>query len=271
MITSPSGALASRLGLAAHPQQHARDCIRRAFANGINYFFFYGAGHTSFVHELKKLSGSHRDEIIIATGSGARKRNGLQAVRRRLTTAVHTEFLDVFFAEYIHPGDDLATIFAAGGVLDQLQEWKTRGWIRLAGASVHDRDLAERLARDQRVDVLMHRFNMAHRKAADRVFPVALQHQTPIVAFTATRWGTLLQPHPSWPHASPTAADCYRYCLTHPAVRLVLTSPRTGAELDENLGVLAAKSMTRRELARWEQFGDLVYGNGAERFETQWP
>ena len=34
-------------------------------------------------------------------------------------------------------------------------------------------DLARRLAADARVDVLMHRFNMAHRKAAREVFPAA--------------------------------------------------------------------------------------------------
>src|SRR5438046_6548852 len=83
-----------------------------------------------------------------------------------------------------------------------------------------------RLAADLRVDVLMHRFNMAHRKAAREVFPAAAKARTPIVAFTATRWGTLLEPHADWPGRPPTASDGYRYCLAHRPVLVVLTAPR---------------------------------------------
>jgi hypothetical protein len=42
-----------------------------------------------------------------------------------------------------------------------------------------------------RVDVLVHGFNIAHRKAAQEVFPAAAKALTLIVAFTATRWDTL--------------------------------------------------------------------------------
>src|SRR5437588_148423 len=74
----------------------------------------------------------------------------------------------------------------------------------------HDRALAKQLAGDRRVDVLMHRFNMAHRKATHEVFPAAIRTSTPVVAFTATRWGTLLEPHPQCNDDPPSAADCYR-------------------------------------------------------------
>src|SRR5260370_9320011 len=63
------------------------------------------------------------------------------------------------------------------------------------------------------------------------VFPVAAKARTPIVAFTATRWGTLLEPYATWPGPPPTAPDCYRYCLAQPSVRVVLTAPRSLTEL----------------------------------------
>src|SRR5262249_38068804 len=50
-LTTLDGTPASCLGLAAGPKQDPR-CVRRAFAGGINYFFFYGPGHTSFIEEL---------------------------------------------------------------------------------------------------------------------------------------------------------------------------------------------------------------------------
>ena len=55
------------------------------------------------------------------------------------------------------------------------------------------RSLAKQLAEDPRVEILMHRYNMAHRKAGEEVFPSAIRSKTPVVAFTATRWGTLME------------------------------------------------------------------------------
>src|SRR5262249_39996697 len=161
----------------------------------------------------------------------------------------------VFFIEYVHPGDNSEVIFGKNGVLDELSHWKENGWVRFVGATTHDRSLARRLSADPRVHVLMHRFNMAHRKAAQEVFPAALKARTPIVACTATRWSTLLEPYADWPGPVPTASDCYRYCLSQPSVHLVLTAPRSRAELEQNLDVLELPPMSKQERGQWERFG----------------
>jgi len=188
-----------------------------------------------------------------------------------MAAALGTGMIDVFFAEYVNPADKAEAIFGEGGVLDQLQAWKEKGLIRYAGATAHDRGLARRLAEDPRVDVLMHRFNMAHRKAVQEVFPAAIKSKTPVVAFTATRWGTLLEPREDWPAGPPTAADCYRYCLSERAVRVVLTAPQTIPELSSNLCVLDSPRMAPGKRAKWERFGDLVHSGGSHAFESRWP
>jgi hypothetical protein len=82
-LTTLDGVPASCLGLAAGPKQDPR-CVRRAFAGGINYFFFYGPGHTSFIEEVAALVPRNREQIIVATGSGSRRVAGLRAARRKL-------------------------------------------------------------------------------------------------------------------------------------------------------------------------------------------
>ena len=168
----------------------------------------------------------------------------------------------------VNPSDNPDVMFGKNGVLDELWQWKESGWVRFVGATAHDRSLARRLAADPRVDVLMHRFNMAHRKAAREVFPAAAKARTPIVAFTATRWGTLLEPCAEWPGPPPTASDCYRYCLAQPAVHVVLTAPRSLAELEQNLDVLELRPMSKQRCGQWQRFGDLVYRVGKGAFET---
>src|SRR5882724_5052123 len=197
VIKSLSGQPVCPLALAAIPKQDPR-FIRKAFDSGINFFFFYGPANQPFIVQLSPILAKHRADVIIATGSGARTRGALLAARRKLIKALKINIIDVFFAEYISRADDLNQVFGAGGVLDQLCEWKAGGLIRYVGATTHDRALARQLAGDRRVDVLMLRFNMAHRKAVQEVFPTAIRSSTPIVAFTATRWGKLLKHHPLW-------------------------------------------------------------------------
>jgi aryl-alcohol dehydrogenase-like predicted oxidoreductase len=272
-ISTISGEATTALGLAAYPEQ-SPDCVRRAFDAGVNFFFLYGLGSSHFVKALATLAQVGRDAMIVACGSESRTRSGLRAVRRKTLSALGIETIDIFFAEYVNPDDGTAAIFGQGGVLDELRQWKAEGAIRYVGASAHDRKLAKKLAADGRVDILMHRYNMAHRKAEAEVFPTALESQTPVIAFTATRWGTLLLPHSEWPGARPTAADCYRFCLAQPAVHVTLTSPKSVAELDANLEVLKSPPMDGEAREKWERFGDLVYNSGGAQnhdFESQWP
>ena len=148
------------------------------------------------------------------------------------------------------------------------------GQIRYVGVTATTASSPNSWRMTARVDVLMHRFNMAHRKAASEVFPTATQAAAPVIAFTATRWGTLLESRPDWPGNPPTAADCYRFCLAQPAVQLVLTAPKSVDELAENLAVLELPPMNARDCKRWEQYGDLIYFQGQGKthaFESRWP
>jgi predicted aldo/keto reductase-like oxidoreductase len=272
-ISTISGKPACPLALAAYPEQDPR-CVEKGFHSGTNLFFFYNLGLKPFVEALKTLADKHREDIILASGSGSRSTGGLRAIRRKLVASLGTEVIDMFFAEYLHPGESSEAIFDSGGVLDELLRWKSKGYVRFVGATTHDRTIARRLANDPRVDLLMHRFNMAHRKAAAEVFPSAVATQTPVVAFTATRWGTLLKPNAGWSEKPPTAADCYRYCLAEPAVEIVLTAPKSIRELDENLAALQLPSMTANTRRHWERFGDIVYesgGGSADAYEARWP
>ena len=152
----------------------------------------------------------------MATGSESRNlktvRNYLDQARRQLGVDV----VDIFYAEYVSPGDDMETLLGAGGVFDELHRWKADGLIRYVGATTHNRPMAVELIESGRIDVLMHRYNMAHRGAEEQVLPAALNAGVPVVAFTCTRWGSLLTGHQDWEGPVPTAADCYQYVLHHP-------------------------------------------------------
>ena len=86
-----------------------------------------------------------------------------------------------------------------------------------------------KLVESGRVDVLMQRYNMAHRGVEEVVLPAAQAAGVPVVAFTCTRWGSLLEGHRDWSGPLPSAADCYAFALRNPAVGVALTAPATDA------------------------------------------
>lgn len=265
-LTTLSGSKVTRLGLASQYLEEA-DCVQTAFTAGINCFFSYNLSSDLLLNGLKPLVARQRESILIATGSESRDPKTLQRYFDQARSWLNTDVIDVFLAEYISPQDSPDDVEA---VLLQLQRWKTEGQIRYVGASAHNRSSALSLIDYGKWDVLMLRYNMAHRKAEEQVLPAAQAKGIPVIAFTCTRWGSLLKGHPQWHKPAPTAADCYRYALHHPAVQVALTAPATLDQLQENLTVLNAPPLTIAEIKDWQAYGDFIYGNGQDAFETQW-
>jgi len=266
-IQTIQGQPASILGLAGQEPMES-GCVDLAWQAGVNYFFSYDLGNSPLLQDLRQLLQQQREQAIVATGSERREISAWDVYRDQVRQTLGIDTIDILFAEYVSPSDDWQQVMA---LLDQLSEWKAAGLIRYVGVTTHNRAIAQRLLQTSRCDVLMHRYNMAHRQAATSVFPAALAADIPVVAFTSTRWGTLLQGHPAWSGAPPTAADCYRFGLYQPAIRLVLTAPKTRDDLKANLTVLEAPELSAAAVAHWQQYGDLVYGQGQDAFETHWP
>lgn len=266
-IVTQKGLPASLLGLAGNDSME-KSYVPIAFAAGVNYYFFYQLSYNNLLEGLKPLLRDRREEIIVATGSQSRDPSTLRQDLEKVRHYLDLDVVDVFFAEYLSPSDDLEQVRS---LLDELQVWKQKGLVRYVGVTTHNRPLARELIESERCEVLMLRYNMAHRKAEEQVLPAAQQAKIPVVAFTCTRWGSLLKGHPDWHDGVPQAADCYRYALRHPAVSLALTAPQTLKQLEENLSVLESPQLSSETEALWHRYGALIYGEGQDAFDTQWP
>lgn len=182
MIQTQQGQPASRLGFASQYTQDAT-CIPAAFEAGINSFFDYQLPKAHLRTELKSLLATHRDAILYTFGSESRQigilRQQLDEVRQHLDL----DCVDIFFAEYLSPSDHTDEIRAT---IAELHAWKAQGLIRYVGITTHHRPTGLALVEQRSCDVLMHRYNMAHRKAEDALFPTAQAAEIPVVAFTCT-------------------------------------------------------------------------------------
>ena len=232
------------------------DALEFAFDQGVNYFFWapWLPTYHNMKRGLRRLIPGHRDEVVIATCSyfwsipGSLERSLHRHLRR-----LKTDYIDIFQLGMVRS-------LKHQKAFEQLVTFKEKGLIRYGGISTHDRRLAATVAKEWPIDILMIRYNAAHRGAEEEVFPY-IQGQGPgIVAFNTTRHAALLKRPRGWPkdRPVPSAADCYRFVLSHPQVDLCLAGPRTRSHIDDVIAAVKAGPLDKDGLAFMREFGDFI-------------
>ncbi|MDH4156387.1 MAG: aldo/keto reductase, partial [candidate division Zixibacteria bacterium] len=234
-----------RLGLSAS-YRPGRKVIYRAIDEGVNYLFGFGFD-TQMTAVLRDVLKSRREQFVIATGAYnllLGHPNFRRTLEKRLRK-LRTDYIDVFYflgvtrAKYFNPR-----------VRDELCRLREEGKVRAVGISTHDRKLAGRLAEEGALDVLMIRYNAAHRGAEQDIFPYLQPYNPGIVSFTATRWRYLLRRPRGWPGSEPvpTPSMCYRFVLSHPRVHVCMTAPSNLKHLEQNLSALREGPLSDEEM-----------------------
>lgn len=251
-----------RIGVAGNYGLKDRD-IHVAAEHGANYWL-WGPGFSKVTVGLRKLLRQDRQGHVVAL-----LEMGLWAgqVRRRVDRALReldTDYIDVFKLGWLG-----RTARYTPAIADTLLQLKQEGKIRAIGTSIHDRQQAARLTRESVIDVFMLRYNAKHPGAEQDVFPHLAERQPAVVTYTTTSWRQLLRPikgieMPPWPgkQEAPvpplTPELCYRFSLTNPHIHVVLTGPRNGGQLVENLQALDAGPLSDDELAWVRAYGRKV-------------
>lgn len=186
--------------------------------------------------------GRERERVVACCQFAARTAGEAARELKSVLAALCTSYIDVLTLYYVEQQEEWDVLRAPGGVLEYLRSAKADGAVWRIGATSHQRPLAAAMARSRLLDCLMVRYNAAHRGAEQDVFPVTSAFGMPVIAHTALRWGALLRSTPDDPpgFVPPSAPAWYRFVLQSPAVSVVLSAPHARAELEEDLGVLAA-------------------------------
>jgi predicted aldo/keto reductase-like oxidoreductase len=259
---APFGSLGPvcRLGLAAHMRgQLDENDVRHALERGINFLNWFGAA--DYLGRAIAGLGARRREVFVCAQFEARSAQAADAELHQFLRELHTDYIDVLTFYYVESAAEWAEITGAGGALEYCRRAQEQGKIRMLGVTSHQRPLAAAIAQSGLVDMLMIRYNAAHRGAESEIFPVTQALGMPVVAYTALRWGQLMEPTPDDPpgFVVPRAPDWYRFVLQNPAVTVALSAPCTRAELDENLTLLADwRGLTNDEYFRLAEHGQRV-------------
>jgi predicted aldo/keto reductase-like oxidoreductase len=251
-----------RLGLATRGDcRLAPEDVFHALEKGVNYWNWCGEedGMCQAVRDL----GRERSEVVIASQVSVDdwSRDTMRRELDRALEKLNTDWLDVVTLYYVESEGEWRDILAADGALNALKDAKQDGRIRSIGLTTHQRPLAANWAQSGELDLLMIRYNAAHRGAEAEIFPITDKLAMPVVCFTGLRWGALLKPTVDDPPGFrvPIAREWYRFVLSNPSVSVALSAPNTRAELLENLTLLDDWRETPPELLEdLKRHGDRV-------------
>jgi len=228
-----------RLGLATRGNTHlAVEDVWLALQAGINYWNW--CGHQDGMAAAARELGSRRSEVMIAIQLESRDKESAQRELAKTLNQLRTDYIDVVTFYYVERREEWQEIIGDSGALLSLRTAQEQGTVRMIGLTTHQQPLAAEALKSRKLDLLMARYNAAHRSAEISLFPLAQEFETPLVTFTGLRWKWLLRNTPEDPphFKPPSAPDWYRLVLSHPAVSVALMAPNNRKELRHNLTLL---------------------------------
>jgi predicted aldo/keto reductase-like oxidoreductase len=240
--------------------------IEEAVEQGVNYLYWGSIRRPAFGRAIRNVARRNREGIVLTIQSYTRVAALMAPSIELALRRAGVDYFDILLLGMWNKPPSQALIDAA-------QRLREKGKVRHLMMSTHNRpslqDHFRRFeAKESPFDSFMLRYNAVHRGAERDVFPHLPASVRPgIVAYTATRWGHLLDPK-KMPggEAPPPARDCYRFALSHPAVSLVLCGPANREQMQEALRAIEAGPLDADEMARMHRVGDHVYGKYKPQF-----
>lgn len=249
-----------RLGLATRGTSRlTADDVRHALAHGVNFLNWCGGRGDGLTQAVAEL-GPRRQDVLVCVQLEARSAADAERELEAILQELHSDYVDVLTFYYVEELAEWEQIIAPGGALSFCRQAQRQGRVRYLGLTSHQRKLAADCARTGLLDLLMIRYNAAHRGAEHDVFPVTDVMDMPVVVYTCLRWGALLEKTPDDPpnFAVPGAAAWYRFALAWSSVTVALMAPENGAELDEDLNAVNAPVLSLGEFEMLAAHGQRV-------------
>lgn len=249
--------MVSRLGLASGYGVPAAAIEKAVREHGINYLYLSPVLNLrSMVRAVRNLS-TVRDDLFVVLARPILRAFRLERYVERWLKKLGLEWADLLFQGMSKPPSD--------ALLERVQRLKDRGTVRFVGVSSHARPFLGRIARGEvqgLVDFMHVRYNAVHSGAERDVFPHLPADGRPgIVIYTATCWRKLLKPKLMPPGERPlTAAECYRFVLSHPDVNVCIMAPSNAAQMEDDLAALDAGPLDEEEMSRVRHIGSYIYG-----------
>ncbi len=248
-----TGKVVGPLGLAASYGVGEKG-VELAFERGVRYFYWGSLRRSSYGKGLRNVLAKDRAGTTLVIQTYTRLGSLMGLSLRRALRWLGTDHCDVLLLGWWQG-------MPPARIMDAARRLKDSGAVKHLAISTHERPKVPEFSGV--FDIVHVRYNAAHRGAEKEIFPhipEARDSRAGIVAFTATRWGQLLKPRSGLDEKVPTAADCYRFCLTDPHVDVAIAGARSDQDVLDACDGMAKGPLSPDELAWMRRVGDVIHG-----------
>jgi aryl-alcohol dehydrogenase-like predicted oxidoreductase len=225
--------------------------LLEAFERGVNYWYHgsvRGRGMRNAIRTLVKRG--QRNEIVVVLQSYSRLASLLDATFKSGLRSLNIEHADVLLL-------GLHNSPPSPPIIERAIRLREQGLVRHLAVSAHRRAAYAEHQQQNVFDLFHVRYSAAHPGAEqDVVTRLPSEGRPGLVAYTATRWGQLLDPSRMPPGEAPLRGrDCYRFVLSNPQFNVCMTGPRNADELREALATLDEGPLAVEEEQRVRRIG----------------
>lgn len=187
-----TGLNVSRSGFGAIPIQRITDreatyLLQKAFDNGIN-FYDTARGYTDSETKIGNALGGVRDQIIIATKSGANDRKTLEEHLAISLKNLKTDYIDIY---QFHNPKTIPHPGGADGLYDAALDAKTTGKIRFISITNHRLDLALEAVESGLFDTVQFPLNYLSSERDLHLIDACRRHDLGVIAMKALSGGLI--------------------------------------------------------------------------------
>jgi predicted aldo/keto reductase-like oxidoreductase len=241
-----TGMMVSKLGFGGIPIQRLSDeeavaVVKRCVELGVTFLDTANAYTTSEERIGRAIKGQ-REKLIIATKSGARNREGVEAHLKLSLQHLGVDYIDLYQFHGVNDFKNLDMVLESNGPMAAVQEAKKAGLVRHIGITSHQMDVAKKAVQSDLFETIMFPFNFITHEAAEELLPLARKHDVGFIAMKPMAGGML-----------DNATIAFKYLFQFPDV-VPIPGIEKIPEIEEIVGILEKpREMTAAELREMQR------------------
>ncbi len=165
--------------------------VKRCLELGITFLDTANAYTTSESRIGKAIKGRKREEIIIATKSGHRTREGIEKHLKLSLEHLGVKYIDLYQFHQVGDFKSLETVLDPKGPMAVVEEARKAGVVKHIGVTSHQIDVAKEAIKSGRFETIMFPFNFITREPADELLPLCREHDVGFIAMKPLAGGML--------------------------------------------------------------------------------
>lgn len=164
--------------------------VRHCLDRGVN-FIDTANGYTTSEERIGKAIEGRRDGLIIATKSGARTGDGVREHLALSLERLGVKTIDLYQFHGVSSEENYERTLEAGGPLEVAREAQIAGKVRHIGITSHSLDIVLKATCSGYFETIMFPFNFVANEEAEKLIPVAEEHDVGFIAMKPMGGGML--------------------------------------------------------------------------------